>query len=198
MSMTRVFSWIQNVIVRRITVVFLMGLAFLGMQSFGYSNSMMAQAETVKTPEGIYYKGTPDNVGNTSGDKNLFEKAIDTLNPNAGDNARRNLNDQRQFSRDDQGYYGDRGNYSSSGNRGNTVTTPEGIYYKGTPDNNQINNSQNKLSKAADNIREKLNLDEDTPRATKDFVNSAKNKVGEVLNPSKANTEGYYQDTIKR
>ncbi len=196
--MTRVFSWIQNVIVRRIMVVFLLGLAFLGIQAFGYSNGMVAQAETVKTPEGIYYKGTPDNV---SGDENLFEKAIDTLNPNAGDNARRNLNDQRQFSRDDRGYYGDRGNYSNSGNRGNignTVTTPEGIYYKGTPDNSQIENSQNKLSKAADNIREKLNLDEDTPQATKDFMHSVKSKVGEIVNPNNANDQGYYQDTIKR
>lgn len=189
--MTRVFAWIQNVIVRRIMVVFLMGLAFLGMQSFGYSNGIVAQAETVKTPEGIYYKGTPDNISN---DKNLLEKAIDTLNPNSGDNVRRNFNE-------DQGYYGDRGYYDNTANRGKigeTVKTPEGIYYKGTPDNNPIENSQNKLGKAASNIREKLNLDEDTPRATKEFVNSAKNKVGEVLNPNKANTEGYYPDNLRR
>jgi hypothetical protein len=195
--MTRVFSWIQNVILRRIMVVFLMGLAFLGMQAFGYSNSMVAQADTVKTPEGIYYKGTPDNVGNTSGDKNFLEKAVDTLNPNAGDNARRNLNDQRQFSRGDQESYGGRGNYSNTANRGNTgntVTTPEGIYYKGTPDNNP----NNPLSKAADNIREKLNLDEETPQATKDFMHSVKSKVGDAVNSNNANNQGYYQDTVKR
>ncbi|BAY22062.1 hypothetical protein NIES2100_18250 [Calothrix sp. NIES-2100] len=182
--MVRVFAWIQNAIVRRIVVVFMLGLAFLGMQSFGYSNGMLAQADTVKTPEGIYYKGTPDNVGNTGGDKNLLEKAKDALKPNSGDNIRRNL-------KDDQGYYGDSryGNSSSSSNSnsGETVRTPEGIYYKGTPDNNPIENSQNKLGKAANNIREKLNLDEDTPRATKDFVNSVKNKVGDVVNPGNRN-----------
>ncbi|BAY07932.1 hypothetical protein [Calothrix sp. NIES-2098] len=180
--MTRVFSWIQNVIVRRIMVVFLMGLAFLGMQSFGYSNRMVAQAD-VKTPEGIYYKGTPDNVSNSGNDKNLLNKAIDTLKPNSGDNVRRNFND-------DQGYYSNRSYSDNTANRsniGDTVKTPEGIYYKGTPDNNPIENSQNKLGKAASNIREKLNLDEDTPRSTKEFVNSAKNKVGEVLNSGSRN-----------
>lgn len=174
--MTRVFSWIQNVILRRIMVVFLLSLAFLGMQSFGYNNATLAQAETVKTPEGIYYKGTPDNVSN---DKNLLEKTIGNLKPNSGDNVRRNFND-------DQGYYGNRGYSDNTANRGkigDTVTTPEGTYYKGTPDSNQIENSQNKLSKAADNIREKLNLDEETPQATKDFMHSVKSKVGEVVNP---------------
>jgi hypothetical protein len=181
--MIRVFAWVKNAIVRRIMVVFLLGLAFLGIQSFGYSNGMLAQADTVKTPEGIYYKGTPDNVGNTSGDKNLLDKAIDTLKPNSGNNVRRNSNDN-------QGYYGDRGYYNNSANKGNigdTVRTPEGIYYKGTPDNNPIENSQNKLSKAANTIRQKLNLDEDTPQATKDFVSSVKSKVGEVVNPDNNN-----------
>ena len=186
--MTSVFAWIQNAIVRRIVVVFMLGLAFLGMQSFGSSNGMLAQADTVKTPEGIYYKGTPDNVGNTSGDKNILEKAIDTLNPNSGDNIRRNFNDDRRFSQDNQGYYGDRGysdNAANRGNSGGTVRTPEGIYYKGTPDNNQIENSQNKLRQGANNIREKLNLNEDTPQATKDFLNSVKDKVGDVVNPDR-------------
>ncbi|OUL19096.1 hypothetical protein [Nostoc sp. 106C] len=187
--MTRVFSWIQNVLLRRIMVVLLLGLAFLGMQSFGYSNGMLAQAD-VKTPEGIYYKGTPDNVGNTSSDRNILEKARDTLNPNTGNNPRRNFDDDRRFSREDRGSYGNRGYYDNGGNKGtigDTVKTPEGIYYKGTPDSNQIENSQNKLRKGADTIREKLNLDEDTPRATKDFVNSVKSKVGEVVNPGSKN-----------
>jgi hypothetical protein len=153
--MVRVFSWIQNAIVRRIMVVLILGLAFLGMQSFGYSNGMLAQADTVKTPEGIYYKGTPDNVGNTSNDKNLLNKAIDTLKPTSGDNVRRNFND-------DQGYSGDRGYYDNTANKGKigeTVITPEGTYYKGTPDNNPIENSKNTLKEGIDNIRQKLNLD---------------------------------------
>ncbi|MBD2198523.1 MULTISPECIES: hypothetical protein [Calothrix] len=182
--MVRVFSWVQKVIVRRIIVVLMVSLAFLGMQSFGYSNGMLAQADTVRTPEGIYYKGTPDNVGNNSSGKNLLDKAIDTLKPNSGDNVRGNFNS-------DRGYYGDTrsgsGSNSSNSNIGETVRTPEGIYYKGTPDNSQIENSRNKLSNAADNIREKLNLDEDTPRATKDFLHSVKSKVGEVVNSGSRN-----------
>ncbi|MBW4563475.1 MAG: hypothetical protein KME32_20485 [Mojavia pulchra JT2-VF2] len=189
--MTRVFSWIQNVIVRRITVVFLLGLAFLGIQAFGYNNGILAQAD-VRSPEGIYYKGTPDNSGNSgnvSNDKNLFEKALDNLNPNTDNNPRRNFDSDRQFS-------SNTGNSGNSGNIGNTVKSPEGIYYKGTPDyegnqsirnDNQVENAQNNLKQTANNVREKLNLDEETPRATKEFIQSVKSKVGEVVNPSGAN-----------
>lgn len=79
-----------------------------------------------------------------------------------------------------------------------TVKTPEGIYYKGTPKEGEVRNdtettndtqqrnTQNPLKSAADNIREKLNLDEKTPRATKEFFDPAKNKAG--------NKEGYYQN----
>ncbi|QIR39506.1 hypothetical protein HCG51_24240 [Tolypothrix sp. PCC 7910] len=181
--MTRVFAWVQNVLVRRIAMVLLLGLAFLGMQFSGYSSGMQAQADTVKTPEGIYYKGTPDNIGSGSSGGNLIEKAVDSLKSNSGDNIRRNFNDDRS-SYDSRGYYGNTSSSNSShrGSIGETVKTPEGIYYKGTPDSSQIENSQNKLGKAANTIREKLNLDEDTPQATKDFVGSVKHKVGEVIN----------------
>jgi len=82
------------------------------------------------------------------------------------------------------------------------VTTPEGIYYKGTPEgqnngiqnDNQVRNAQNKLKGAADNIREKLNLDEETPRATKEFLKDAKNRVGEAVSPATGSREGYYQN----
>ncbi|QSJ15777.1 hypothetical protein JYQ62_28865 [Nostoc sp. UHCC 0702] len=74
------------------------------------------------------------------------------------------------------------------------VKTPEGIYYKGTPDDRgevrndtQIRNAENKLKGAVDNVREKLNLDEETPRATKEFFNSGKNRTNE-------DKEGYYQN----
>ncbi|WP_243458341.1 MULTISPECIES: hypothetical protein [unclassified Nostoc] len=83
-----------------------------------------------------------------------------------------------------------------------TVKTPEGIYYKGTPDegeirndtqsrnDTQIRNAQNPLKSAADNIREKLNLDEETPRATKEFFDPAKNQAGDK--------EGYYQNPASK
>ncbi|MHC5724823.1 MAG: hypothetical protein ACYTXY_11905 [Nostoc sp.] len=81
-----------------------------------------------------------------------------------------------------------------------TVKTPEGIYYKGTPDegsirnDTQISNTKNKLKGAVDNIREKLNLDEETPEATKEFLKSTKNTVGETVEPLTGDKEGYYHN----
>jgi hypothetical protein len=87
------------------------------------------------------------------------------------------------------------------------VTTPEGIYYKGVPEgqnsgiqnDNQVRNAKSKVKGTADNIREKLNLDEETPRATKEFLKDAKNKVGEAVgNTAKESKEGYYQNPTTR
>ncbi|MCC5634587.1 hypothetical protein LC593_01740 [Nostoc sp. CHAB 5844] len=82
------------------------------------------------------------------------------------------------------------------------VTTPEGIYYKGVPEgqnngiqnDNQVRNAQSKLKGAADKVREKLNLDEDTSRATKEFFKDTKDKVGKAVEPSTGTREGYYQN----
>jgi hypothetical protein len=77
------------------------------------------------------------------------------------------------------------------------VKTPEGTYYKGIPDeinNPQVENTGNRLKSAADTIREKLNLDEETPRATKEFLKSTKSKVEETVQPLTETKEGYYQN----
>ncbi len=147
--MTRVFSWLQNVILRQAIIVFLASLTFLGMQAFGYSNVMVAQADTVKTPEGTYYKGVPDSHGT-----NIIEKAKSSFKQSADNNVRQNPNAYRQF--------------SGNTNTGNTVKTPEGTYYKGTPDSDNI---QSGLKGTLENIKEKLNLDEPIPQSTKDFLN---------------------------
>jgi hypothetical protein len=79
------------------------------------------------------------------------------------------------------------------------VKTPEGIYYKGTPDNEgigndtQVRNAQEKLKGTVDNVREKLNLNEETPRATKEFQQNVKRKVGEAVEPITGEKRGYYQ-----
>ena len=77
------------------------------------------------------------------------------------------------------------------------VKTPEGTYYKGTlneqseiRNDTQIKNTKNPLKGAVENIREKLNLDEKTPEATKEFFDPAKNKAGEKAQSS----DGYYQN----
>jgi hypothetical protein len=79
------------------------------------------------------------------------------------------------------------------------VQTPEGIYYKGTPDNQgisndtQIRNAQDKLKSTVDNVREKLNLNEETPRATKEFQDTMQRKVGKAVEPITREEGGYYQ-----
>ncbi|MEH2252827.1 hypothetical protein [Nostoc sp.] len=80
------------------------------------------------------------------------------------------------------------------------VTTPEGTYYKVIPNeqgeirnDTQIKDTQNSIKGAVDNIREKLNLDEKTPRATKEFLKSTENKVEKTVEPLTGEKEGYYQ-----
>jgi hypothetical protein len=121
--MNRVTSWLRNIRISQIVVVFLVGFMFLLGQAFTYVN--VAQAD-VKTPEGTYYKGVPDELGEIKND---------------------------------------------------TQTT----------------NSGNPLKSAADNIRQKLNLDEETPQATKDFLKSTKNAVGDKVQPLTETKEGYYK-----
>ncbi len=122
--MNRVISWLRNIRISQILVVFLVGFMVLLGQAFSYTD--IAQAD-VKTPEGTYYKGTPNQQGEIRNDT-------------------------------------------------------------------QINNSQNPLKGAVDNIREKLNLDEKTPEATKEFLESTKGRVGETVQPLTGDKEGYYQN----
>jgi hypothetical protein len=63
----------------------------------------------------------------------------------------------------------------------NTVKTPEGIYYKGVPNREEMGKEQpkedsiqQKIQETAENIKEKLNLDEPIPQSTKDFFQSPK------------------------
>jgi hypothetical protein len=118
--MNQVISWLRNIRISQIVVVFLVGFMFLLGQAFSDVN--VAQAD-VKTPEGTYYKGIPDELNNP-----------------------------------------------------------------------QVENTGNRLKSAADNIREKLNLDEETPRSTKEFLKSTKNKVEETVKPLAGHKEGYYNN----
>ncbi len=53
-------------------------------------------------------------------------------------------------------------------------TTPD---LKGTQSNNLIEQVKNNLQETAENIKEKLNLDEPLPESTKEFLNPNKDKV---------------------
>ncbi|KAB8332378.1 hypothetical protein SD80_017345 [Scytonema tolypothrichoides VB-61278] len=178
---------------RRILTVFLVGLTFFVTQAFGYS-ALQAQAnETVTSPEGVYYKGTPDGFGkihnndNIRNDSNnLFEQAKQNLKDTA-DNVREKVNDVGE---------------SVSRNVGDSLKTPEANNYNATPDKNNFstgnklsqNSGQNPLKEAAQNVREKLNLDEEPPRATKEFLRSTEKKVEKAVEPVTGTPEGYYQE----
>jgi hypothetical protein len=56
-------------------------------------------------------------------------------------------------------------------------------YSERTNNPDLIDNSRNKLKGAADNIREKLNLDEPLPKSTKNFLNQVDEKVEKVTEP---------------
>ncbi|MEH1933901.1 MAG: hypothetical protein V7L14_09245 [Nostoc sp.] len=81
------------------------------------------------------------------------------------------------------------------------VKTPEGTYYKIIPNeqgeirnDTQLKNTENPLKGAVDNIREKLNLDEETPKATKEFFDPAKNRDGDKARSFNGEKQGYYQN----
>jgi hypothetical protein len=118
--MNRLISWLRNIRISQIVVVFLVGFMFLLGQAFTYVD--VAQAD-VKTPEGTYYKGIPDELNS-----------------------------------------------------------------------HQVENTGSRLKSAADNIREKLNLDEETPQSTKEFLKSTKNKVQDAVQPLSGQKEGYYNN----
>ncbi|MEH2255112.1 hypothetical protein [Nostoc sp.] len=128
--MNRVISWLRNIRISQIVIVFLVGFMFLLGQAFSYVD--VAQAD-VTTPEGTYYKGVPDGTGEIRNDTNT-----------------------------------------------------------------QIKNTQNPIKGAVDNIREKLNLDEKPPEATKEFLKSATNKVEETVEPVTGEKEGYYHNSPKK
>jgi hypothetical protein len=86
----------------------------------------------------------------------------------------------------------------------NTVKTPEGTYYKGTPDTNidqnlaknekqMAENAKTGLKGAVENIKEKLNLDEPVPQSTKDFLKSTERRVENTVKPLTGEDKGYYQ-----
>lgn len=161
---------------RQILTVFLVGLTFFVMQAFGYGNRLIAQAEeTVQSPVGIYYKGTPSDTSsgksfNTSSDTSKIQNDNKLV-----EKARKNLKETADNVREKVSNFGE----SASGSSDGTVKSPVGIYYKGTPsdtssdtsniqdDNNLIEKATKKVKETADNLRASVDLDENaaTPEA---------------------------------
>lgn len=64
-------------------------------------------------------------------------------------------------------------------------------------DNNPyVENSRNNLKETADNVREKLNLDQPIPQSTKDFLNEVQNNFEDMVEPITGEEHGYYQDNL--
>ena len=171
-----------------LTVVFA-ACMFLGIQAFGNSNGFQASAnDTVVSPQGVYYKGTPDeslvNKGNTAVDS-AKSKLKET-----GDNARGAAKDFANSTK--------KGINDAANSTGETVISPTGIYYKGTPEEAKLGNqasnadSKNPLKSFAENVKEKLNLDEPVPESTKEFLESTEERVEKVVEPITGTKEGYY------
>lgn len=93
-------------------------------------------------------------------------------------------------------------NYSHSLAQADTVKTPEGVYYKGTPDtgkirnDKQVENAPKKLKETAENIKERLNLDEPVPDATKEFLEDVQTNVEKTVEPITGTRRGFYQENV--
>lgn len=175
---------------RVLTVVFA-AFIFIGAQAFGYGNALQAFAnDTVESPIGIYYKGTPDesapNKTNTTVEsgKSKLKSTADNLRGTAKDavhSTKKGIDDAAKST-------------------GDTVKSPLGTYYKGTPhsslvetDTKSVDTGKNPLQKIADNVREKLNLDEPLPESTKEFLDSTEKRVEKAVEPITGTKQGYHQ-----
>ena len=200
-----------------LTVVFA-ACVFLGIQAFGNSNEFQASADdTVVSPQGVYYKGTPDeslvNKGNTAVDsaksklketadnaRGAAKKALEKDNnfDNAKSKSKENADNVRGAAKDFANST-KKGINDAANSTGETVISPTGIYYKGTPEEAKLGNkasnadSKNPLKSFAENVKEKLNLDEPVPESTKEFLDSTEERVEKVVEPITGTKEGYYQ-----
>jgi hypothetical protein len=121
--MKKVNSLLQNLSLRKILTVFLVGVTFFVIQAFGFSNASPALAEAV-TPEATSYQVDRVETKNIKKDNGLIEK----------------------------------------------------------------------VKEAADNVREKLNLDEPIDPGTKDFLNSTQERVEDAVKPITGKEKGSFQD----
>jgi hypothetical protein len=194
--MNRIFSWLQNTFLGQIVSVFLVGFIFFTAQAFTSGNALAD--ETVKSPYGYYYKGTPDAAQTDSmrDGKNLVESAKNNLKDAAG-NVKEGAKNLLTPSEEPHERASATRNQTEQA-QGGTVKSPYGYYYKGTPDEGKVENqanikSENPFKEIADNVREKLNLDEPLPESTKEFLNSTEKNVEKAVEPITRTQEGYYQ-----
>jgi hypothetical protein len=136
--MNRVISWLQNVFVRVILTLSILGIAFLVSAAVDYGNSFQAQAEPL-TPEATKYQvNSNDSPFRENDQEKVNELFKDNKQPQTSSGSTQDL--------------------------GETLTKPQKTIKKN-------------LEGAADNVREKLNLDQPIYSGTKEFLNDAKGKA---------------------
>ncbi|OKH54510.1 hypothetical protein NIES2101_06770 [Calothrix sp. HK-06] len=207
-------------ILRRALTLLIAAFTFFTIQ-FGNTSIQPAFADnTVVSPEGVYYKGTPnDDIHRNLGQNNYgsdSNKNKQNNNGIKGENYKNNA-EETEFYRTkvDDGTVGSQAKNRTQAS-GATVTSPEGVYYKGVPDDdvhknlkqnnypsdtknyntssgNIIEEAKNKLQETAETVTEKLNLNEETPRATKEFLRSSEKQVEKTVEPVTGTRSGYYQ-----
>ncbi|MDF5731881.1 MAG: hypothetical protein PUP92_28720 [Rhizonema sp. PD38] len=171
----KVISLLKNLSVRQILTVFIVGLTVFVMPAFG-GNALQAQADnTVESPQGIYYKGTPDGgeVRSDSTNNEIFHKTKANLKSTV-DSVKENLKTDK-------------------------LKTPEATKYKAEPgkvslnhENKPVEEAKNGIEKLAETITEKLNLNEEPPRSTKEFLNETEKNVEKAVKPVTGTRKGYY------
>ncbi len=170
----KVISMLKNLPVRQILTVFLVGLTVFVMQAFG-GNPLQAQADdTVKSSQGIYYKGTPDGG----------EVRTDNTNNEIFDKTKQNLKETAETVKENL--------------KIDNLTTPEATDYKApgkvtlNNENEPVEEAKNGLQKLGETITEKLNLNEEPPRSTKEFLNKTEKTVEKTVEPVTGTHKGYY------
>ncbi len=207
-------------ILRKALTLLIAAFTFFTIQ-FGYTSIQPAIADnTVVSPEGVYYKGTPDDDVHKNLKQNKLGSDSSKNSQNSYNSDTKNYKnnaDETEFYRTkvDDGTVGEIAKNGTQGS-GATVVSPEGVYYKGVPDddvhkslrqNNSGSDTKNyntssgniieeikeKIEETAETVTEKLNLNEEKPRATKEFLRETEQQVEKTVEPVTGKKSGYYQ-----
>lgn len=155
-----IMSLVKKLRLRQIITVLLVVLTVFITPVFGNSTLQAQADDRLDSSLGRYYKGEPS--GGSSGTR---VDTTTTHNDNkVVDSAKKSIKETADNVRDTLST--------------DTVNTPEGKYYKATPDANASSGGGNIL----ETIKEKLNLDEEPPRATKEFLRNPQETIEKNLN----------------
>ena len=146
--MKQVLSRLQNVLVRVVLTLSLVGVAFFTSAVFGYGNSFQAQAKPL-TPEATEYQ--------VDSDSSPFKAEQDAGKENFQNSANELFKQNKQPQAPSE----------TTKEIGENLTNP-------------AKNAKGTLEGVAENIKEKLNLDQPIYPGTKEFLNDVQDNVDNV------------------